>query len=320
MKRVNDLIRRQQGRRNTSLSPGFASFGQVVEHVSVLLPQSDDHSQNSFNKPTAVFTLGSKTASAPDHAPTQRPLGSIVSRFHSFLIHESPQCRFHVENILAGSAGVHVFHKGADIQQGTDFLADRLHGDLKIRSGQGSIAYSMPPSEHLFELSQQQASDDFGLASPLHQSLKVAFEMRPADLSLEGIQPVIGTVAIRADNPVIVFAQQLFRSSCAAVRKKAKHGYGGSGAHPQPEVLRPLLPAGLIQVHYRLPLNVLLGFFDRLFHGLANYLLLGGNASQADLNVAIVACNRSPKLPLGISAGHSAVFCIPQAQQVRVCS
>jgi len=62
---VDDLIRRQQGRRNSSPSSGFASFRQVVEYVSVLLAQSDDNGQNTFNKSAAVFTLGAPDMISP---------------------------------------------------------------------------------------------------------------------------------------------------------------------------------------------------------------------------------------------------------------
>ncbi len=140
----------------------MAGFRQVVKHVSLLLSQSHDNGQDPLDKSAAVFTLSTETASAPDHTPAQSPLCGVVGRFQTFLIHESPQSPLHFENILASSAGDHVFHEGSDVQPGTDFLADRLHGGLEIYSGKGSIAHTMPPGERSASAAREAPAERVG--------------------------------------------------------------------------------------------------------------------------------------------------------------
>src|SRR3990172_3607710 len=272
MKRANDLSNRQQRRWAATSDPGFTGVRQEVENVPLLLSQSHHNGQDPLDKSAAVFTLSTETASTPDHTPTKSSFCGVIGRFHTFLIKESPQRLLHLENIPASSAGDPKVHEGTDVQQGADFPADGLHGSLEVCPGQGAIPYAMPPGERLLGLCEQQAPDRLGMAASLYQSLKVAFEMCPTGLPFVRVQPVVGAVAVRADNAFIVFAQQGLRSGCAAGLQYPEHSHGRGGSYPEPEVLRPLLPASLIQVHHRLLLNILVSFFNRLLHCLADEL------------------------------------------------
>jgi len=78
MIQVHELTSRQQRWRGTASGSGLASFGQIVEHISLLLPQSDDNGQDTFDKSAAVFTLGPEAASAPNHASAQGSLSRVV--------------------------------------------------------------------------------------------------------------------------------------------------------------------------------------------------------------------------------------------------
>ena len=261
--RAHDLTSSQERRAAKTSGSGLASLGEIVEHITLLLSQCDHNGQDALDKLTAVFTLRTETASAPNHASAQGPLNGVVGWFHTFTLHKSPQRLLDFENIVASSAGNHLFDKGTDAQQGADLLADWQHDGLELRLGQRAIAHTLPPMKHLFDLCKQQSANRFGLSASFDECLEVADEMRPANLPFGRIQPVIGTVAIRADNSRIILAQQPSRSDRTPGREHSKHSHSRGRAYLQPAILSQLLPTGFVQVHHRLLLNVLLCGLDR---------------------------------------------------------
>src|SRR3990172_4730548 len=263
----------------------LASFRQIIQYISFLLTEGHNRRQDALNELAAGFTLGAETASPPDDAPAQGPLGSIVGRFNTFLVNKRPQRRFQFEDILAGFPGFPMLYKCADVQQTIDILAKGLHSRLKVTPAQGAISHPIPPGKELLDLFQQKTSHRLGLATSLHKSLKIPLEMGPAHLALIRIQPVVGAIAVRADSAVIIFTQQLLGSLGTTGLKHPEHGHRRGGRYPQPEVTGQLLPTGLIQVDGRLLLNIRLGLLYRLLQSLAHPLFLSRDAAQSNLHM-----------------------------------
>ena len=74
-----------------------AGFGQVIQHIALLLTQGRDDGQNAFYKAGPVVTVCAETASPPDDASPQSALGGVVRRFDPCLLHEGPQRPFDFE-------------------------------------------------------------------------------------------------------------------------------------------------------------------------------------------------------------------------------
>jgi hypothetical protein len=154
----------QQRRRFLAKRMRLAGFRQMVQYISFLLSQGHDCSQDALNELAARSALGAETASTPDDASAQGPLGSIIGRFNAFLVHKGPQRRFQFEDILAGFASFTMLDECAYIQQTIDILANGLHGGLKVTPAQGAISHSVPQGKELLDLFQQKTSHCLGLA------------------------------------------------------------------------------------------------------------------------------------------------------------
>jgi hypothetical protein len=66
------------------------SFGEIIEHVAILLPQSGDDCHDALGKTTSAFALGAEATITPQHVGTDSPFGQVVGRFYAFHAHEGP--------------------------------------------------------------------------------------------------------------------------------------------------------------------------------------------------------------------------------------
>ena len=136
------------------MNSSFASGCQVVQHVAFLLAQGHHCRQDALDKHTPSFTLGAKTAFAPQNTRPQSSFRRIIGGFHPFLVDKSPQCSPDFEDILAGTPGFAVAQQGANFQQIFPLSADWLDGRLQIAPRQGAIAEMMPEAKKLFKTHQ----------------------------------------------------------------------------------------------------------------------------------------------------------------------
>jgi hypothetical protein len=87
-----------------------------------------------------------------DHSPAQSPVSSIVGRFKSSLIDESPYGLPDFEDILESLSRFFVTQQRTDIRQIEDFLADRSYHNLEIEAGECAFSKTMPTAKERFEV------------------------------------------------------------------------------------------------------------------------------------------------------------------------
>ena len=148
----------------------ITGFSEVVQHITILLPQCSDDSHNAFDEATSSFALGAKAAVAPQHTGTNLP----------FDAREGPQGIFTFENVAAGSGRLGVIASGPLAEQLADLMLDGLHLFLKGGPTHCAIPYPVPPLKHQLGLGQDGFADSLRFAAPFHESLEVTKEVRPA--------------------------------------------------------------------------------------------------------------------------------------------
>jgi hypothetical protein len=261
---------RQQRRGRAALNGCRAGFGQILEHVSLLLAQGDDRGQHSLDEATTRFALGTETSPPPQHRSAQWPLGVIVGGFDALDRDEGPQRLFQFQDILAGPAGLVVSQLGAFTQKFSHSNLDGCHLGLKGRPAQGAILDLVPQVEHLPRLVKQCLPNPLRFTSTVYEGLKVSIQVCPTYGSSIRFYPVVGRIPIRTHDSLEGLAQYLSGLSPTSTREQPENCDLWSGVDPQPGATCVFAPTGLVYIVDRLLSQVCLRLIHWLGQGITH--------------------------------------------------
>lgn len=256
-------------------------FGDVVQSVPTLLDAGRDHREHPRHVQAAACAVRPEAHLPPDHCVPERLLCRVVRRLDPWLLHERPQVHRHLQDVVA--RGGHLL-RAADLPLDQEILdLDLQAGHSRLEGGprERSVPHRVPPLEHRLGLVGQLLADHPSFAGPLREALEVPEQVRPAELARPGVE-AIGAPAV-GDQHSLEGSQELPGRLAVAPEVDEEHRHQGGGGHPQPGLLTALPPAGLVGVQAAGPLDVLVGFFDRLLDRQADLGLAGRNGPQADV-------------------------------------
>jgi hypothetical protein len=101
-------------------------------------------------------------------------------------------------------------------------------------------------------------SEVFLFAHPFAVGGEVAEQVRPADLTAGGVEVVVAGVTIGADDPAVALAEHDLRLGGVPARRDPEHGSRAGKRAPERPAVAAGLPPGLVDVHDRRALELLL--------------------------------------------------------------
>ena len=100
-------------------------------------------------------------------------------------------------------------------------------------------------------LPSRMPSEVFLFAHSFAMGGEVAKEVRPADLTVGGVEVVVGAPEVRAADPVVAFAEHALRLGCVPAGRDPEDRRSTSERAPQHPAIAARLPPGLVDVDDR---------------------------------------------------------------------
>ena len=234
---------------------GIDGSGEKGEQMAVLLGTGGTDGQDALDKRVALGAVRAETALPPEHGRAERLFGGIVGWLDALFADERPQRRFMGQQFLTHPLG-RITAPCPCCQQPVQSLLDRCHRRLEQRAVDHPFAEQVPEAKYQAAQFQEICAPDARTPAPIHQGLKVANQMAPAQLVALGRQCQVGPMAIRADNPAIRAAYQVAQRRAVPTGGYVKAGGQGGHHDPQPAAFAGFFPAGLIHIGKRRRLYV----------------------------------------------------------------
>src|ERR1019366_3014697 len=192
-------------------------LGDVVERSSILHVAGASNGKQARHGDFAFRTAAPETDFAPLNGAPERAFGGVVGRFYTFFVEEGKES-FEMRAQRRGQV-THVFIAAVDIAvgQSEELLLQRdgfqdqlLAGDRPIPRARPG-AESMPQTEQTRMQSEGVAAESFRLCcfGDLQHAQNVAFEVRPAKLSLSLVVFQVTGTAVAAEDTRENRAEQL---------------------------------------------------------------------------------------------------------------
>jgi hypothetical protein len=100
------LVRGEKQRRRLLAAQRHLARGcQIIEDVTVLLPQGGHDGHHRFDEPGALRTVGPTDAFAPEDAGAYSALSRVVRGLPLGMTHERPHCLAQLEDLPAATLG-----------------------------------------------------------------------------------------------------------------------------------------------------------------------------------------------------------------------
>ena len=199
-----------------------------------MLAAGGDGGHDALDEATAGAGLGAEADGAPQHAGADGAFGSVIGGLGARHVHKSPEGRVEPLQDAAEGPRALVGSGGAFLQRGADGRLHRGHRGGKGFPGERAVADAMPEREEGVAGVPQGGADGRGAAATVDQFLKVAPQMRPAQLVLVQRQPPVGGVPVRVNDPRRRRAQQLGRHFRRATAADGEDGDRLGDRRPQP--------------------------------------------------------------------------------------
>ncbi len=196
-------------------------------------------------------------------------------------MHERPERILVRQHFLAHSLG-RITPPRPLHQEPVDRLLDRGHGRLERFPVDRPFPEQVPQPKHQATQRQEVRAPDPQPPTPIHQRLKIANQMAPAQLMALGRQCQIGPMPIRPDDPGVSRPQQVAQGGSIPTRRHEKEGRDRRDHGPEPAPLAGFLPARFVDVADRLLLDGRVDGGIGGGQGHAARLLQRHHAAQAD--------------------------------------
>ncbi len=185
-------------------------MGDVVERSSILHVAGASNGKQARHGDLAFRAAAPETDFAPLNGAPERAFGGVVGRFYAFFVEEGKES-FEMREQRRGQV-THVFIAAVDIAvgQSEELLLQRDGFQNQLLAGYRPIPgtrpgpESMPQAEQTRMQSEGVAAESFRLRGlgNLQYSQNVAFEVRPAKLSLSLVVFQITGTAVAAKDPL----------------------------------------------------------------------------------------------------------------------
>jgi len=216
----------------SAVEVGLNRFGDVRKDVSVLLTAGFDHAEHCLDEATAGSALRTERQLAPDHRVTQGPFTRIVRRLDMIVIQKCPQRIESIKDVTAHSGLSAVEFQRPRFEsvvhrppQFTDISSHCLSRDR-------AVAVAVPVMKQLLRAFFQLLADGFRFSADVDQALKVAQQVRPAELLFAN--PIVPAVAVAGDDSRKVLSQKLLRNVGGTCISDVKQRESFRDRRPQP--------------------------------------------------------------------------------------
>ena len=227
---------------------GFEGGGQEVEDFAFLWAAGLDDGQHRFDEAAAGGALGAEGEFAPDHGVAEDLFGAIIGRLNTGVGDEHPQLVPAVEEVGAERRTPRVRRPHRIFECLPQVKMDAVANQGRHRSACDCPAsIRVPMVEHRAQVRQQSLADLRPVWAAIDQSLKIAFEVCPADLPLF-IIIVITAIAIGTHHPAIVISEHALNGGRRASQTDPEHGVQLGRSHPQPGFVRALFGRCLVAI------------------------------------------------------------------------
>lgn len=208
-------MREQTGDRLPVVGGGERG-GQVLKDRSGLQAAALADRGDAFDPATAVIGLSIELDPAHDHRVTQRALGRVICRIYRIGEAEGPQrgvllqqaAREPLAALMSAAAEVH--------QQTADRDAQRVQARLQVLQIGAVVQVTVVDGDDLARTGQELLAEAPGRAGALGDLAQLANDVRPAQLLLKDIKPVIAGIPVADDQPTEVLADQRLARLLAA--------------------------------------------------------------------------------------------------------
>ena len=167
-----------------------ANRGEILKDAAALLLETGADAEHALDEATAFGGLCTEAGVTPEHAMTQRALGSIVGGLDPRLAGEGPHRRFDLQEIGARGGGLRVSLLTAE-QLEHHAATDVTEIGLERGPLQGAVSDAVPPSEQGIDLCEQILADAGSVSGALGERFERTPQMRPTQLTLGHRQGVI---------------------------------------------------------------------------------------------------------------------------------
>jgi len=255
---------------------------QVIQHRTFLQPQGLDHGQHALHEPASCCAVATEGVLAPQHAQAQDPFRMIVRGLDPLDRREQPQRRVQSQEVGAKGRCFGIRAGATLLQNALEFARDRVQPSLQARSVQFATAESPPVGEQAFHDLQAYPANCFSGSSSIDQLLKVAFQVRPADLPQFQGKLAVDRPAVATDNAGDRIAQEGLQALEAAPEVNHEEGHRRGRRRPQPALLSLLAPTAFVSVLHRGLSDRLLCLLIRTGEGSGGLSLERGDRAQGD--------------------------------------
>ena len=270
--------------------------------------QSLNRGQNAFGETATGGAVIAEAAFAPKHCWTHHPFGVIVGWFNAFNGRECPQRVVDFQQSPAKALGF-IIHSDAST---TERFMETDTYRLEVRVQNGAVDVSgfkiLPNCEDFFHCPCACLADALGRITQVEKLLKIALEMRPADLTQVRREFGVGSPAVRANN-ADDFPQQRLQSILAAFGMDLEYNDTHRGRRPKPTQLTALRPPCFIHVLNGCGAHGGQCFGMWIFQGLTHFFFKSRHAAQG---------NRQIENSLG-NLLNGALAAMASSSQVRQC-
>ena len=171
---------------------------QILNSASPLQAAGGADGEDTLHIARPAFALRAEAALTPQDRLTHHPLGGVVGRLDSRVIHKRPQMRTMLDNPAAFTA------QGADaggslLKQPFHAAPQRPHSSLKRPPRQGSLPNPRSQLQYSLRQTVEFAADPAHHAGDFAQRQEIPFQMGPADLA-NPAKEVISTPAVADQN------------------------------------------------------------------------------------------------------------------------
>ena len=192
--------------------------------------QSLNRGQNAFGETATGGAVIAEAAFAPKHCWTHHPFGVIVGWFKSTSMAANVHSVVDFQQSPAKALGF-IIHSDAST---TERFMETDTYRLEVRVQNGAVDVSgfkiLPNCEDFFHCPCACLADALGRITQVEKLLKIALEMRPADLTQVRREFGVGSPAVRANNADDFTTRQRLRVHPCRV----SHGFGIQRHSPWP--------------------------------------------------------------------------------------
>ena len=214
---------------------------KIIEDRALLQMQRLDRGQNALCEATARGAVISKAAFAPEHGRSDHSFGVVVGGLDTFNRGESPQRAVDFQQAPAEALGFFVRTLAAALERLMETVAYRFQPRLQGSAVDSPVLKIFPDRKDFFCRPAARFAQGLGRSTLVDQFLKIALQMRPANLPLVKGQVGVGTPAVGADNAANL-SQQRLQSVLPPFGVDLENHKGYGRRHPQPTQLASLGP------------------------------------------------------------------------------